>query len=41
MAVLFEVLAGSGADVPEGQVASHPTRDREPDPAGAPLGGAA
>ncbi|MFL5839123.1 MAG: aspartate carbamoyltransferase catalytic subunit [Thermoleophilaceae bacterium] len=41
MAVLFEVLAGSGADVPEGRVASHPTRDREPDPAGAPLGGAA
>jgi aspartate carbamoyltransferase catalytic subunit len=43
MAVLFEVLAGSGADVPEGQVAAHPTarREREPDPAGAPLGGAA
>ncbi|MEA2242885.1 MAG: aspartate carbamoyltransferase catalytic subunit [Solirubrobacteraceae bacterium] len=43
MAVLFEVLAGSGADVPEGQVSAHPTagRERDPDPAGAPLGGAA
>jgi aspartate carbamoyltransferase catalytic subunit len=41
MAVLFDVLSGSGADVPEGQVAAHPTRDRDPDPAGAPLGGVA
>jgi aspartate carbamoyltransferase catalytic subunit len=39
MAVLFEVLSGGGADAPEGELASHPTRDREPDPA--PMGGAA
>jgi hypothetical protein len=37
--VLFEVLSGGGADAPEGELASHPTRDREPDPA--PMGGAA
>src|SRR5206468_2323558 len=40
MAVLFEVLSGSGADMPNADAAPHPIRERDPDPA-APIGGAA
>jgi aspartate carbamoyltransferase catalytic subunit len=41
MAVLFEVLSGNGADAPHSDAAPHPIRERDPDPAGAPMGGAA
>jgi aspartate carbamoyltransferase catalytic subunit len=46
MAVLFELLAGNGGPDVAGAVAAHPTASRadavrDPDPAGAPLGGAA
>jgi aspartate carbamoyltransferase catalytic subunit len=41
MAVLFEVLSGNGADVSSGDSPPHPIRERDPDPAGAPMGGAA
>jgi aspartate carbamoyltransferase catalytic subunit len=41
MAVLFEVLSGNGADGANSDTAPHPIRERDPDPAGAPMGGAA
>lgn len=41
MAVLFEVLSGNGADGANTESAPHPIRERDPDPAGAPMGGAA
>src|SRR5947208_5701090 len=40
MAVLFEVLSGSG-DAGGADAAPHRIRERDPDPAGAPMGGAA
>jgi aspartate carbamoyltransferase catalytic subunit len=41
MAVLFEVLSGGGGDGAGSDAAPHPIRERDPDPAGAPMGGAA
>jgi aspartate carbamoyltransferase catalytic subunit len=41
MAVLFEVLSGNGADAPNSDAAPHPIREHDPDPAPAPMGGAA
>jgi aspartate carbamoyltransferase catalytic subunit len=41
MAVLFEVLSGNGPDGANADSAPHPIRERDPDPAGAPMGGAA
>src|SRR3954469_24970701 len=40
MAVLFEVLSGNGPDGANTESAPHPIRERDPDPAGAPMGGA-
>jgi aspartate carbamoyltransferase catalytic subunit len=41
MAVLFEVLSGNGAERPDANAEPYPLRERDPDPAGAPTGGAA
>jgi aspartate carbamoyltransferase catalytic subunit len=41
MAVLFEVLSGNGADSPNPDAVPHQLHDRDPDPAPAPMGGAA